>query len=65
MRLERLCEMGLTYRDSSFGEKSLRARPFGGQEGSGYGEGDESVKGDRISGTLRWMNHPTVGHYDN
>lgn len=57
MRLERLCEMELTYRDSSF-EKFLLARPFGGQEGSGYGEGDGSVKGDRISGILRWVNHP-------
>src|SRR5207245_1890230 len=30
MRLERLCEMELINRDSSFGENSLVARPFGG-----------------------------------
>jgi len=58
MRLDLLGEMELVYRDSSFGEKFILARPFGGEEGSGYGEGEGTIKGERINGTLRWVNHP-------
>ena len=58
MHLDLLGEMELVYRDSSFGEKFILVRPFGGEEGSGYGEGEGSIKGERINGTLRWVNHP-------
>ena len=58
MRLDLLGEMELIYRDSSFGEKFILTRPFGGEEGSGYGEGEGTIKGERINGTLRWVNHP-------
>jgi hypothetical protein len=58
MHLDPLGEMELVYRDSSFGEKFILARPFGSEEGSGYGEGEGSIKGERINGTLRWVNHP-------
>lgn len=58
MHLDFLGEMELVYRDSSFGEKFILATPYGGEEGSGYGEGEGSLKGERINGTLRWVNHP-------
>jgi hypothetical protein len=58
MRLDFLGEMELAYRDSSFGEKFILARPFGGEEGSGYGEGEGTIRGERINGTIRWVNHP-------
>src|SRR6267143_4454925 len=50
--------MELVYRDSTFGDKFVLAKPYGGEEGSGYGEGDGTVAGERIRGTLRWVNHP-------
>jgi Protein of unknown function (DUF3237) len=58
MKLESLCEMELAYRDSSFGKKFVVARPYGGEEGSGYGEGDGKITGEKIKGELRWVNHP-------
>ncbi len=58
MRLEPLCEMELAYRNSTFGEKFVLARPYEGEEGSGYGEGDGTVRGEKIRGTVRWVNHP-------
>ncbi len=57
MRLEHLCDMELQYRDEWFGRFVL-LRPYGGQQGAGYGEGDGTVTGQRLSGTLRWVNHP-------
>jgi Protein of unknown function (DUF3237) len=58
MKLDPLCEMELVYRDSTFGDKFILAKPYGGEEGSGYGEGDGTVAGEKIRGTLRWVNHP-------
>ena len=58
MRLDLIGEMELVYRDSSFGEKLILVRPFGGEEGSGFGEGEGTIKGERINGTLHWVNHP-------
>lgn len=57
MKLEHLCDMELAYREESFG-KFVLVRPYGGQEGSGYGEGDGVVRGARLSGRVRWVNHP-------
>ncbi|MGH3139946.1 MAG: hypothetical protein ACRDQE_09445 [Gaiellales bacterium] len=53
MRLEWLCDMDLAYRT----EFTL-VRPYGSEEGSGYGEGDGRVEGPRLSGAVRWVNHP-------
>jgi hypothetical protein len=59
MRLEQLCEMELTYREEkAYGQKFVLMRPYGSEEGSGYGEGDGTVNGSRLKGTLRWVNHP-------
>lgn len=65
MRLEPLCEMELVYRQEAFYAKSaimdgkfVLIQPYGGEEGSGYGEGDGTVTGERLSGRLRWVNHP-------
>jgi hypothetical protein len=53
MRLERLCEMRWAYRDGF-----ELVKPYGGEEGLGYGEGTGTVNGERLSGTVRWANHP-------
>lgn len=53
MILEHLCEMELAYR----GPFAL-VKPYGGEEGSGYGEGDGIVTGHRIAGKVSWVNHP-------
>ena len=58
MKLEPLCEMALAYRDLTFGKKFVVAKPYGGEEGIGYGEGDGTASGERIRGALRWVNHP-------
>lgn len=60
MRLEPLCVFDWRYDedgrvpDGGF----VLIRPYGGEEGSGYGEGHGTVSGDRISGTVVWSNHP-------
>ncbi|CAN5821188.1 hypothetical protein BH20CHL3_BH20CHL3_03860 [soil metagenome] len=54
MRLEYLCDMELVYQDAAgLGAKLLLIRPYGGEEGTGYGEGDGTVTGPRLQGTLR------------
>ena len=59
MQLEYICDMELVYREESlYADKFVMVRPFGGEEGTGYGEGDGSVTGTRINGLLRWVNHP-------
>src|SRR5690349_598768 len=59
MRLEHLCDMELAYREESlYQRKFVLIRPYGGEEGAGYGEGDGRVTGERLRGLLRWVNHP-------
>ena len=59
MRVEHLCDMELAYREESLYQgKLVLARPYGSQEASAYGEGDGLVKGDRLKGRARWVNHP-------
>lgn len=59
MQLEYICDMELVYRvESLYAGKFLLVRPYGGEEGTGYGEGDGTVTGPRIQGRLRWVNHP-------
>src|SRR5512146_363016 len=59
MQLEFLCDMELAYRvEPLTGEKFALVRPYGGEEGAGYGEGDGTVTGPRLQGAIRWVNHP-------
>ena len=59
MQLEYICDMELIYREEAlYSDKFVLVRPYEGEEGSGYGEGDGSVTGERIQGSMRWVNHP-------
>ena len=58
MRVELLGDMELVYRDSTFGQKFHLVRPFGTEEGWGYGEGEGSVRGEKLNGKIRWVSHP-------
>ena len=59
MRLEHLCDMELVYQQTTLlDDKFVLVQPYGGQEGTGYGEGDGIVTGERLTGTLRWVNQP-------
>ncbi len=59
MNLEHICDMEFVYQEApGLDEKFLLIRPYGGEEGSGYGEGDGTATGPRLQGTLRWVNHP-------
>lgn len=59
MNLEHLCDMEFVYQGiPEFSEKFLLIRPYGGEEGSGYGEGNGTVTGPKLQGKLRWVNHP-------
>lgn len=59
MRLEYLCDMELVYRQAPGLEaRFLLVRPYGGEEGTGYGEGDGTVSGPQLQGKVRWVNHP-------
>ncbi len=39
-------------------------RPYGDVEGTGFGQGEGTVTGDRLTGTLRWTNHPRLREDD-
>src|SRR4051794_5256231 len=59
MRLEFLCDLQLTYREEPFyGGILAMVKPYGGEEGSGYGEGEAVLTGEKLSGKMRWVNHP-------
>ena len=59
MRLEHLCDLELSYRSmSTLGTEFVLVRPYGTEEGAGYGEGDGQVSGSRLNGIVRWVNHP-------
>jgi hypothetical protein len=51
MRLEPLCRLSMQYSDSSW------HRPYGSEEGLGFGHGDGAVVGE-IEGSLVWANYP-------
>jgi len=53
MRLDRLCSMELSY-TSEF----HLARPYAGESGVGWGLGEGTVAGDRLSGSVQWSNQP-------
>jgi hypothetical protein len=46
--------MRMAYRNDEF----HLIKPYGGEEGSGYGEGEGTASGNRINGKVRWANHP-------
>jgi hypothetical protein len=51
MRLEYVCDMELTYREEpAYEGKFLLVRPYGGEEGTGYGEGDGTLTGPKLQG---------------
>jgi hypothetical protein len=54
MRLDRLCSMELSY-TSEF----HLARPYAGESGVGWGLGQGTVSGERLTGSVQWSNHPT------
>jgi Protein of unknown function (DUF3237) len=53
MHLERFCAMDLKY----VGGFHL-ARPYGNESGLGWGVGEGTASGDRLSGDVHWSNHP-------
>ncbi|HWT23003.1 MAG TPA: DUF3237 family protein [Solirubrobacteraceae bacterium] len=60
MRLEELCVFEWRYdAEGRLPDGGLVViRPYGGEEGSAYGEGSGTVRGERITGTVSWSNHP-------
>ncbi len=59
MRLEDLGELTLRYvTDAHYDGKLVLVRPYGGEEGTGYGRGDGEIRGPRLSGSLSWSNVP-------
>jgi hypothetical protein len=59
MQLEFICDFAIAYRETPLiGGKFALVRPYGGEEGTGYGEGDGTVSGPRLQGAMRWTNHP-------
>ncbi len=60
MQLEHLCDIELAYRQlpAPFDTQILMVRPYNGEEGTAYGEGDGTVSGPRLNGIVRWVNHP-------
>src|SRR5687767_13452436 len=53
MRLEHLCDVELAYQGNF-----LLIKPYGGEEGTGFGSGTGTVTGDKLQGSMQWVNHP-------
>ena len=53
MRLDRLCGMDLRYTTDFH-----LARPYGNESGIGWGLGEGTVTGDRLTGPMHWSNQP-------
>jgi hypothetical protein len=51
MRLEPFCRISMRYTSASW------HRPYGGEEGAGFGQGDGTVSGE-LEGTVVWANYP-------
>src|SRR5918995_4132775 len=54
MRLELLGELQLAYDDDGFD----LVQPYGTEEGTGWGGGTGAIRGERLTGTFRWLNVP-------
>ena len=58
MQLELVCEMDFSYRTGPLYDGPFQyVVPYGTQEASLYGEGDAVFRGERLSGTARFVNH--------
>jgi hypothetical protein len=60
MRLEPLCTLALEY-DERGGVPDggfVLVAPYAGGDGSGYGAGHGTVRGERLNGVAAWSNHP-------
>ena len=53
MRIDRLCGMELAYTSDIH-----MVRPYGNESGLGWGVGDGTVTGERLSGEVHWSNQP-------
>jgi hypothetical protein len=54
MHLDKLCSIEFRYLDAHF------PKPYGDESGPGWGIGEGTVSGERLSGTLKWSNHPSL-----
>jgi len=54
MRLDKLCLLEFRYLDSYF------PKLYADQSGPGWGIGEGTVSGERLSGTIKWSNHPSL-----
>ena len=54
MHLAKLCSIEFRYLDAHF------PKPYGDESGPGWGIGEGTVSGERLSGTLQWSNHPSL-----
>lgn len=54
MRLEPLGELKLAYNEDGF----TLVRPFGSEEGTGWGGGDGTIEGEGLRGQVQWLNVP-------
>jgi hypothetical protein len=54
MRLDKLCSIEFRYLDAHF------PKPYGDESGPGWGIGEGTVSGERLSGTIKWSNHPSL-----
>lgn len=54
MQIEPLCVMELAYTNGFH-----LVRPYGNEAGSGWGVGEGTATGERLSGTVRWSNQPS------
>ncbi len=53
MRIDHMCSAEIRF----IGAFHM-ARPYGNESGIGWGIGDGTVTGDRLSGDVHWSNHP-------
>jgi hypothetical protein len=59
VRLEPVCTFEWAYEaEGRVSGGYVVLRPFGGDDGAGYGEGRGTVAGERLAGTCVWSNHP-------
>jgi hypothetical protein len=54
VRLELLCSIDAHYTEGHF------PKPYGNDNGLGWGLGEGTVSGAQLSGALKWSNHPSV-----